>query len=184
MHPVLKVELHRLADTVRGLSLEEAQVHPLPGIGRWSAQEIVEHLILSYKFTSEEVKKRLDKGQSPRRRRGILEIFLRLQTLGLGNMTTGVPSMLRLKPKAYTPCAGPELAERFLAAGEEMDAVLAEARRKFGIQACGEHPMYGVLRVDEWRRYHAVHARHHMGQLKNTIQYARSQAGSVPAQRA
>jgi hypothetical protein len=55
-----------------------------------------------------------------------------------------------------------------------MDALLVEARKKFGIQVCGEHPSFGVMRVDEWRRYHAVHARHHLPQLENAIRYARS----------
>jgi hypothetical protein len=31
-----------------------------------------------------------------------------------------------------------------------------------------------VLRVDEWRRYHAIHAEHHAGQLDNAIRYALS----------
>jgi hypothetical protein len=30
------------------------------------------------------------------------------------------------------------------------------------------------MRVDEWRRYHAVHAQHHNGQLKEAIRYARA----------
>jgi hypothetical protein len=57
-----------------------------------------------------------------------------------------------------------------------MDQQLVAARRKFGIQACGEHPFFGVMRVDEWRRYHAVHARHHENQLRNAIRYAKTQA--------
>jgi hypothetical protein len=55
-----------------------------------------------------------------------------------------------------------------------MDRLLVAARRKFGIQACGEHPFFGVMRVDEWRRYHAIHAAHHAGQLRNAIRYAQS----------
>jgi len=40
---------------------------------------------------------------------------------------------------------------------------------------CGEQSMFGVMRVDEWRRYHAVHAKHHLPHLKNAIRFARNQ---------
>jgi hypothetical protein len=30
------------------------------------------------------------------------------------------------------------------------------------------------MRVDEWRRYHAIHARHHLAQLRNAIKYSQS----------
>lgn len=174
MHPVLKNEIHQLADEARSLTLEEADTHPLPGQGRWSAQQVLEHLILTYKLTIEEVRRTMAQGRPPKRRRGPLEIFLRLQTIGLGYMPQGIPATIRVKPRHYEPQAGPELTQRFLAAAEEMDTVLQEARRKFGIQACGEHPFYGPLRVDEWRRYHSVHARHHVGQLRQAIKFARS----------
>jgi hypothetical protein len=62
---------------------------------------------------------------------------------------------------------------------------LVQARKKFGIQVCGEHPYFGVLRVDEWRRYHAVHANHHRRQLSATIRYAKAHsASSAPAVKA
>jgi hypothetical protein len=31
------------------------------------------------------------------------------------------------------------------------------------------------MRVDEWRRYHAVHAKHHKAHLRNAIRYAKAQ---------
>jgi len=175
MHPVLKVELERLAEEVRGISLEEAQVHPQPGQGRWCPQQVIEHLVLSYKMTTEEIGRQLAKGQPAKRRRGLLGIFLRLQTIGLGVMPHGIPSTPRLKPRTFDPLSGAELAERLLARGEEMDVLLGVARRKFGIQPCGEHPFYGPLRVDEWRRYHALHARHHLKQLQQAIKFAKGQ---------
>jgi Protein of unknown function (DUF1569) len=98
-----------------------------------------------------------------------------MQTIGLGHMPNGVPAMRAVRPTEFTPQAGPELAKRFIAAAEAMDVLLVEARKKFGIQACGEHPSFGVMRVDEWRRYHAIHARHHAPQLENAIRYARTQ---------
>ena len=174
MHPVLKSALEPLATQISSVSMEEAQVHPLPGQDRWSAQQIIEHLILTYKLTSDSVDKQLKSGRVPRNRRGMLEFFLRVQTIALGHMPGGVPAMRAVRPYRFTPEAGPAIASRFLQTAEEMDALLVAARKKFGIQACGSHPLFGVMRVDEWRRYHAVHAGHHESQLKNAIRYARA----------
>jgi hypothetical protein len=174
MHPVLKSALEPLAKQVTSLSLEEAQVIPTPGQERWSAQQVIEHLILTYKLTLDSVNRQLKSGKVPRNRRNLLEFLLRVQTIGMGYMPNGVPAIHAVRPIHFTPQSGAELTERFLAAAAEMDSSLSAARKKFGIQACGEHPFYGVMRVDEWRRYHAVHAQHHASQLENAIRNAQS----------
>ena len=156
------------------LSQEEAQIPPTPGQGRWCAQQILEHLILSYELTSNELSKQIKSGRIPRNRRNLLEFLLRVQTIGLGYMPSGIPSMRALRPSEFVPEAGAAVAARFLAAAEEMDVLLVACRKTFGIQACGEHPFFGVMRVDEWRRYHAIHARHHLPQLREAIRFARS----------
>jgi len=179
MHPVLKSALEPLAKQIATLSQEEAQTPPLPGQGRWCAQQILEHLMLTYKLTSDSVSRQLKSGRVPRNRRNLLEFLLRVQTVGLGYIPNGVPAIRSLRPTVFTPMDGPAIAARFLEAAEEMDKLLVAARKKFGIQACGEHPFFGVMRVDEWRRYHAIHAGHHKAQLSYAIRYAKSQ--KVPA---
>jgi hypothetical protein len=180
MHPVLKSALEPLAEQIAVLSLEEAQVPPLPGQGRWCAQQILEHLILTYRETADSVNRQLRTGRVPKNRRKLLEFFLRVQTIGLGYMPRGIPAIHAVRPVKYTPEAGEAVAARFLQAAEEMDQVLVAARKKFGIQACGVHPLFGVMRVDEWRRYHAVHARHHGSQLRATIRQAKAQLAGGP----
>jgi len=179
MHPILKSALEPLAEQVATLTTEEAQVHPLPGQGRWCAQQIFEHLMLTYRMTSESVSKQLKTGRVPKNRRNLLEFLLRVQTLGLGYMPDGVPAIRAFRPGEYTPEDGAAIAARFMATAEEMDEHLVAARRKFGIQACGEHPFFGVMRVDEWRRYHSLHAGHHKSQLSHAIRYARSQKAAA-----
>ncbi|HEX4322812.1 MAG TPA: DUF1569 domain-containing protein [Acidobacteriaceae bacterium] len=174
MHPVLKSALEPLAEQIAGLSQQEAQVPPLPGQGRWCAQQILEHLILTYQLTTASVCKQLKNGRVPKNRRNLLEFFLRVQTIGLGYMPNGVPAIRAFRPEDFTPEDGQAIAVRFIGAAEEMDQQLVAARRKFGIQACGEHPFFGVMRVDEWRRYHSLHAGHHFKQLQNAIRYAKA----------
>jgi hypothetical protein len=158
---------------MESVTLEEAQAPPLPGQGRWCAQQVMEHLILTYELTSSVVSRQLKSGRVSKHRRSILEFILRVQTIGLGYMPAGVPAIRAVKPEEYRPQSGSEIAKRFLHAAEEMDAQLVAARKKFGIEICGEHPMFGVMRVDEWRRYHAIHARHHWKQLRHAIRHAR-----------
>jgi hypothetical protein len=181
MHPVLKSALEPLAEQVATLTVDEAQIPPLPGQGRWCAQQILEHLILTYRLTSESVRRQLKSGRVPRNRRNLLEFLLRVQTIGLGYMPHGVPSIRAFRPGEYTPENGPAIVARFLEAAEEMDQLLVAARRKFGIQACGEHPFFGVMRVDEWRRYHAVHAAHHVDQLRHAIRYSKGMTAAPEA---
>ena len=177
MHPILKSALEPLAAQIAGLSLEEAQVHPLPGQGRWCPQQVLEHLILTYGQTADSVARQLKSGRVPKNRRGLLEFVLRVQALGFGHMPSGVPAVLAMRPTDYVPETGAAIAARFLEAAEAMDVQLVAARKKFGIQGCGEHPFYGLMRVDEWRRYHSVHARHHEKQLKEAIKYAKAHPG-------
>jgi hypothetical protein len=174
MHPVLNSALEPLAQLMESVTQEEAQVPPVPGQGRWSAQQIMEHLILSYQLTSSVVSRQLKSGRVSKHRRSILEFILRVQTIGLGYMPAGIPAIRAVRPGHSTPQPGSVIAKRFLEAAEEMDAKLVSGRKKFGIEVCGEHPMFGVMRVDEWRRYHAIHAKHHVKQLRNAIRYARS----------
>ena len=174
MHPVLKSALEPLAQVMESVTQEEAQTPPLPGQGHWCAQQIMEHLILTYQLTSGAVSRQLKSGRVSKHRRSMLEFILRVQTIGFGYMPEGIPAIRAVRPGQYTPQPGAEIARRFLEAAEEMDAQLVAARKKFGIQICGEHPMFGVMRVDEWRRYHAIHAKHHLKQLRNAIRYARS----------
>lgn len=178
MHPVLKSALEPLAEEVATVNKEEAQIVPLPGQGRWCVQQILEHLMLTYDQTISTVSYHLKSGKVPKRHRSVLEWFLRMQTLGFGLMPQGTPAIRMFRPEEYKAEDGEAIAARFLRTAEEMDQCLVQARKKFGIQACGVHPFYGALRVDEWRRYHVLHARHHLAQLKATIRYARAQTAS------
>jgi hypothetical protein len=68
------------------------------------------------------------------------------------------------------------LSARLLAEAEELSKVLAECRLAFGTRPCGNHPIYGALRVEEWRNYHAVHIRHHIPQFRECVAFARKHA--------
>lgn len=135
--------------------------------------------MLTYEQTISDVSRHLRSGQPPGHHRSLLESLVRMQTIGIGYMPEGIPAIRAFRPGGFVPEDGPTLASRFLHVAGEMDQCLVQARKKFGIQACGEHPYFGVLRVDEWRRYHAVHANHHRRQLIVTIRFAQAQTALI-----
>jgi hypothetical protein len=51
-----------------------------------------------------------------------------------------------------------------------MDMLLDGCRRKFGMERIADHPWFGALRVDQWRRFHVVHGLHHVAQLRSVME--------------
>jgi hypothetical protein len=183
MHPVLANAVYPFAELVATVSLSEAQLSPDSANHQWCAQQVVEHLLLSFQHSIAELKKRLASGNSPTRRASLLQGFLRVQVCFWGHMPRGAFTSLAVRPGQFVPQDGKELAARFLAAAEDANKVLDDCRLSFGMRPCGYHPMYGPLRVEEWRVYHAVHCRLHQQQFEETIRFARRHlaAGTVQA---
>lgn len=174
MHPVLADSVFPLAEHVAGVSLVEAQVSPSTDTRRWSGQQVVEHLILSFRQSREELQKRLKIDRSPSRSASWVQWIIKVQVCVFHWMPEGVPTSYALRPTGLEPQDGPTLAARFVEEAEMLNKALADARIVFGMRPCGYHPMYGPLRVEEWRVYHAVHCRHHMRQFDAAIDFARS----------
>ena len=174
MHPVLAKAVNSFAEEVASVDLAEAQISPDPKLNRWSGQQVVEHLILSMRKSREGLEQVLKSKSSRSNRATLLQHALSLQ-LFFGSMSRGMPALPSVTPVAFVPEDGMLLSARLLGEAEDLSKVLAECRLVFGLQPCGNHPIYGPLRVEEWRNYHAVHFRHHLKQFKGSIAFARKQ---------
>ena len=172
MHPVLAQAIQPFAEEIATVRLAEAQVSPDPKSERWCGQQVVEHLILSLKKSREGLQHRLKSSRPHSDSISLLQHIIKIQIF-LGSMPRGVPAIPSLMPIEFVPQDGPTLAARLLAEAEELSKVLAECRLAFGLRPCGSHPIYGPLRVEEWRNYHAVHCRHHVRQFKEAVDFAR-----------
>ncbi len=168
MHPVLRTAHAKLIAELDGIDTNAAQIHPDGKPHRWTIQQVVEHLVLSLRTGREELEKRLEKKRLPQRtRRTRLEWAMQLMVLSLGYMPTGVPAEDNTSPASTLPQAtGRELGQRLEAELELMDATLDRCRAKFGMERMGRNFLLGPLRVDQLRRYHVLHMRHHAGQLR------------------
>ena len=49
MHAVLERAVRQIANEVRGLDAETTQLHPRGLAHKWTAQQVVEHLVLGYR---------------------------------------------------------------------------------------------------------------------------------------
>jgi hypothetical protein len=173
MHAVLERVVYQIESEVRGLDAETAQLHPkdLPYI--WSAQQVIEHLVLGYQLSSAALESRLKKGRLSRhRRRTWLQWSLQLMVLTCGRLPKGVPATEETTPVpgSLTATNGLQLVDLLRKEIAVMDTLLDQCRQKFGMERVATHPLLGPLRVDQWRRFHVVHGYHHLKQLQTVLE--------------
>jgi hypothetical protein len=172
MHAVLERVACQIANEVRGLDAETTQLHPNGLAHKWNVQQVVEHLVLGYRLTAGNLETRLKKGRLSRKQtRTCLQWSLQLMILSFGYLPQGVPALDETMPVPgrFTAMDGQQLDDLLRREMNAMDALLDSCRHKFGIERVATHPWLGPLRVDQWRRFHAVHGLHHMTQLQSVI---------------
>jgi hypothetical protein len=167
MHPVFQSAFRDIAAELGRFDATSASVHPWGRPHCWSVQQIVEHLALSMENTRATLEERLSKGRPGRNSgRTRTEWILQLMILSAGHMPKGVGASRETTPKETMPSTGVrELIERLETAIESLDATLDQCRQRFGLERVGRHFLLGPLRIDQWRRYHVLHLRHHVKQM-------------------
>ena len=132
--------------------------------GKWTSAQIVEHLALALELSSATFAARRAKGPMARRGTTLKEKIGKVFTFGLGWFPPG-----RKAPQATTPAPRVEAqaAEAHFRAAfagwEAMERDLLPARRR---DLFVKHPRLGDLTLEEWGRFHLVHARHHARQIR------------------
>lgn len=168
MHPDLQQVFSAYGPALAGRSAEWCQLHPGPDDRQWSAQELIEHLVLTCRSTGRELEKRLERGHPTRARSTMLQRFLQLVVLSFGRMPDGVPAPIFTRPEQlhWSLMSGGTLLEKLREEMDRMDDHISECRQRFGIQRVASHFLLGPMRPDQWRRFHVIHIRHHLEQLK------------------
>jgi hypothetical protein len=180
MHAVLERVACQIANQVRELDAETTQLHPNGMAYKWNVQQVVEHLVLGYRLTASALEIRLKKGRLSRKQtRTCLQWSLQLMILSFGYLPRGVPALDETMPAPgrFAAMDGKQLGDLLRREMNAMDALLDGCRHKFGMERVATHPWLGPLRVDQWRRFHAVHGLHHMTQLHSVI----AQVAAKPA---
>ncbi len=172
MHLVFE-ELHdRYRKALAGKDCDACQLRParsLRGKGTpWSTQEVIEHLVLTYRNTGALMDRYLERSSPTQRRPNLKHRALQLLVIRCGGFPRGAQAPEPVVPgKTGMPAmTGEELAAWMEAELKNLDAKLEKCSRLFGKQPFAAHFIFGPLTADQWRRFHLVHAKHHLAQLK------------------
>jgi hypothetical protein len=159
--------MDRISHEIDGLGEATTQLLPDNQACR-CVQQIVEHLALGCRTTTRNLEAHLAKRHITRnQKRSLVEWTLQLMVLSFGHHPRGVLPLEETSPKAelFPAKNGRGLVELLANELETMDVALDRCPRKFGMERVAMHPMLGPLRVDQWRRFHAVYGTHYLRQL-------------------
>jgi len=148
-------------------SIERCRTHPGGDAAVWSMQDVVEHLVLTYRGTVVHSEKYLQRGIPTRKRAGLGQAIARMFVVGLGRFPPGVKSPEFVLPGRSGMAAtdGRALAALLYEELGRLDLQLTRCEAVFGDGRIAPHFRLGPLSAGEWRKFHVVHGWHHLRQL-------------------
>jgi hypothetical protein len=150
-----------LEQSSAGLTLAQLTARPP---GKWTIAEILEHLSLAFSGTASGARRATSSGRRSSRTADFRSRFRAFVVVECGYFPTGVDAPKMVVPVGIDPATALTMALRNL---REMDAALTEAAAQFGTRVkLVDHPIMGPLSVRQWRRFHWVHTRHHVKQIR------------------
>jgi hypothetical protein len=166
MDPILQQLHNEIAGSIDGLDSAQTQLTPSASSEKWSIQQIVQHLCLTYAFTETAFDARLAKGTptiaKPTLQQRIGQYFL--TTLGIFPSGREAPERVS-PPQIVSPVGGSDLSHYSGEHLDRIDRLFNEAEALFGPGRCISHMILGPLSIHQWRRFHLVHGRHHVKQI-------------------
>ena len=151
-----------------GRTAEDCQRHPGGDARRWDAQQIVVHLVMTYRSTGDLLRKRMELGRPVEDLKTVTQRVMQWVVIGRGFFPRGVkaPEFTLPDRVGWDAKSGAELVGELRAGLAEMDGVLVECETKYGKAPVGMHFIFGPLTAGQWRRFHRVHGLHHLKQVK------------------
>lgn len=160
----MNFHLERLQEDIvaatAGLTPEGYAWHPE---GKWSTDQILEHLYLSYTGTTRGFERCLSNGAPLARKPSLQDRARSFVVLRFNYLPEG-----RTAPKQTTPRGLPpqQVRDELFGRLAEMDAAIASAAQKFGASTrLLDHPIIGPLGADDWCLFHRIHGHHHVKQI-------------------
>jgi hypothetical protein len=170
VHPLLDEIRDLLSAPLAVCSAEQLARHPAGDPVRWSAQQVVEHLIATWRTTSAGIEDRLKKGRPLKTRPTLPQRALQVLICDIGYFPKGRPAPPLVLPAQEQPSAtGDELIARLSATLAAMDSMLNRIEPEAQGAPVLNQGLLGPLNVQQWRRFHRTHARHHLAQIERAI---------------
>jgi hypothetical protein len=159
--PLVRRVVERIDASVVGMTEAQMTWHPE---GKWSTAEIIEHLSLAFLVTVKAGRFVLRQGSPQIRGSTFLERVMVTLAIDLGYFFMRLKAPRMVAPRGMAP---EEARKAMLQSLTDMDEVLRQCEEKFGAgRPFLPHPFLGPLTVAQWRKFHVVHTRHHMKQVK------------------
>ena len=175
VHPALAEIRVLLTAELTGATVEQVARHPDDDPAQWSAQQVIEHLTTTWRMTTNGVEDRMRKQRPLQTRPSVRQRCAQLVICDCGFFPAGLKAPAATQPAAVQSGVmdGAALAARMAAELEAMDTALNRIEPTAGNAAVLTHMVLGPLNVRRWRRFHRVHARHHLQQLRAALQPSR-----------
>jgi Protein of unknown function (DUF1569) len=167
MNPTLLQLQSEIASSLRGLDATQTQFHPLSRPSKWSIQQIVEHLLLTYSLTETTINVRLAKSAPTRAKPTLTHRVFQYAVTRCGYFPSGreAPPMVTPQPTTH-PLSGEDLAQASAEHLNRLDLLFTEAEKLFGpASQCASHAVLGPLNINQWRRFQLIHGEHHLKQI-------------------
>jgi hypothetical protein len=168
MHEDLRRLETEVTKALGGLTISQTQATPRAHPEKWSIQQIVEHLLNTYRGSIPAIQARIEKGSGTRAKPTFRQRLGQLLIIKLGRFPKG-----RIAPAAVSPSMpsttrdGNDLAQKVGAELARMDEITARGEHIFGDRRAVSHIILGPLSMQQWRRFHMVHGLHHVHQIRD-----------------
>ena len=167
MHASLDLLDAELCTALAGLSETQTQLTPTQHPEKWSIQQIADHLHKTYLYTIPVLQTRLDKRSPTKANPSIAQRIVQFTLIKLGRFPTGYLSPAVALPSDDASESGVALYESIHQDLLRLDELLAACTQLFGsTRRAASHLRLGPLSMDQWARFHLIHARHHIRQIQ------------------
>jgi Protein of unknown function (DUF1569) len=169
------------AAKLAGMSREMCQMHPQGDASVWSLQDVVEHLVLTYRGSVAPMEKYLQRGLPTVRKADWKQLAARTVVVGLGRFPRGTPAPEFVCPgrSRFAAMEGVELGVLLNEELNRLDSQLLACERAFGARSFAPHFRLGPLSAKQWRKFHLVHGWHHLAQLERIKRKVKSPASRL-----
>ncbi|ADW68964.1 DUF1569 domain-containing protein [Granulicella tundricola] len=152
---------------LQGLERNQTQAAPVHRPEKWNIQQIVEHLLLTYRLTSASLEDRIRKGTPTRASRTLKHRIAQLVVVRIEHFPSGHKAPAPVTPPRLTSLrSGEELAGRVQAELTRLGQLCTQAAALFGDRRALSHGMLGPMSMQQWRHFHLVHGLHHIKQIQ------------------
>jgi len=167
MHPVFEQLQREIGECLKGLDAAQTQLHPMNQPEKWSIQQVMEHLLLTYAYSFQAFEARIERGAPTKAKPDVQMRAVQFVVLKVGFMPKGrkAPAMVT-PPTCEMPLSGDALVLQADEALIRLDELACRAEGLFGRQRSISHQVLGPLSVSQWRRFQLVHGRHHLKQIR------------------